>query len=109
MEAGLLAYLEEAARRLKGALDLEALYPFGSHARGTADRRSDLDLLVVARTDLPPLARIGLVLELLHDAPLPVEALVLTPEELAERRELPFLQGVLREARPIYERGKTPA
>lgn len=109
MEAGLLAYLEEAVRRLKGALDLEALYLFGSHARGTADRCSDLDLLVVARTDLPPLARIGLVLELLHDAPLPVEALVLTPEELAERRELPFLQGVLREARPIYERGKTPA
>lgn len=108
MEAGLLAYLEEAVRRLKGALDLEALYLFGSHARGTADRCSDLDLLVVARTDLPPLARIGLVLELLHDAPLPVEALVLTPEELAERR-LHFLQGVLREARPIYERGKTPA
>ena len=88
---------------------LEAPCLFGSHARGTADRRSDLDLLVVARTSLPPLERIGLVLELLKDAPLPVEALVLTPEEFQERRDLPFLQGVLREAKPLYERGKAPA
>ncbi|APD10461.1 nucleotidyltransferase (plasmid) [Thermus brockianus] len=106
MDAPLQAYLVQATERLKGALDLEALYLFGSHARGTADRRSDLDLLVVARTSLPPLARLELVLNLLADAPLPVEALVLTPEELAERSDLPFLKGVLREAIPLYERGK---
>ncbi|WP_022797956.1 HEPN domain-containing protein [Thermus islandicus] len=41
MTPGLARYLEEA------------LYLFGSHARGTADRRSDLDLLMVARTSLP--------------------------------------------------------
>lgn len=104
-----MAYLEEAVKRLREALDLEALYLFGSHARHTADTRSDLDLLVVARTPLPPLKRLGLVLELLQDAPVPVDVLVLTPEELAERRELPFLQGVLREAVPLYERGKEAA
>ncbi|WP_038045140.1 nucleotidyltransferase domain-containing protein [Thermus caliditerrae] len=104
-----LAYLQEAVKRLREALDLEALYLFGSYARNTADTRSDLDLLVVARTSLPPLKRIGLVLELLQDAPRPVEVLVLTPEELAERRELPFLQGVLKEAIPLYERGKEAA
>ncbi|HAR69419.1 hypothetical protein CSW37_00855 [Thermus scotoductus] len=101
------AYLEEAARRLREAFDLEALYLFGSHTRGTADPRSDL-VLVVARTSLPPLGRTGRVLGLLADAPLPVEAIVLTPEECRERRDLPFLKGVLREAKPIYERGKAP-
>ncbi|MCS7219458.1 MAG: nucleotidyltransferase domain-containing protein [Thermus sp.] len=106
MEAALEAYLAQATERLREPLDLEALYLFGSHARGTADRRSDLDLLVVARTPLPPLARLELVLQPLADAPLPVEPLVLTPEELAERRELPFLKGVLQEAKPLYERGK---
>jgi len=105
----LAPYLEEAVRRLREALDLEAVYLFGSHARGTADARSDLDLLVVARTHLPPLKRIGLVLELLQDAPWPVEALVLTPEEWVERQELPFLRGILREAVPLYERGKEAA
>jgi predicted nucleotidyltransferase len=108
MTPELARYLEEALGRLRAALDLEALYLFGSHARGTADRGSDLDLLV-ARTSLPPLKRIGLVLELLKDAPLPVEALVLTPEEFQERRDLPFLQGVLREAKPLCERGEAPA
>ncbi|BAW00479.1 transposase [Thermus thermophilus] len=48
MTPELARYLEEALGRLRAALDLEALYLFGSHARGTADRRSDLDLLVVA-------------------------------------------------------------
>ncbi|GAA5335312.1 MULTISPECIES: nucleotidyltransferase domain-containing protein [Thermus] len=105
MEA-LRAYLEEAVERLKEAFPLEALYLFGSHARGTADARSDLDLLVVAETDLPPLERIGRVLESLQDAPLPVEAIVLTPRELEERKDLPFLAGILKEAVPLYERGK---
>ncbi|NAV69319.1 nucleotidyltransferase domain-containing protein, partial [Salmonella sp. zj-f50] len=46
MTPELARYLEEALGRLRAALDLEAIYLFGSHARGTADRRSDLDLLV---------------------------------------------------------------
>ncbi|GAA6756813.1 nucleotidyltransferase domain-containing protein [Thermus thalpophilus] len=106
MRVELRTYLEGAVERLRSAFALEALYLFGSHARGTADARSDLDLLVVAETDLPPLERIGRVLELLKDAPLPVEAIVLTPRELAERKDLPFLAGVLKEAVPLYERGE---
>lgn len=109
MEGRLEAYLKEAVARLKEAFSLEGVYLFGSWARGTADRRSDLDLLVVARTDLPPLERIGRVLELLQDSPWPVEALVLTPEELRERQDLPFLRRVLKEARPLYERGEEAA
>lgn len=31
-----------------------------------------------------------------------MDALVLTPEELAERREFPFLRKALREAVPLY-------
>ena len=42
-------------------------------------------------------------------AALDLEALVLAPKEFQERRDLPFLQGVLREAKPLYERGKAPA
>jgi predicted nucleotidyltransferase len=82
VEGRLKAYLEEAAARLKGAFTLEGVHLFGSWARGSAD----LDLRVVARTDLPPLERIGGVLELLQDSPWPVEALVLIPEELRERK-----------------------
>lgn len=82
MEGRLKAYWEEAAARPKGAFTLEGVYLFGSWARGSAD----LDLRVVARTDLPPLERIGGVLEVLQDSPWPVEALALTPEGLGERK-----------------------
>ncbi len=99
-------WLEPACEALK-ALGVERVYLFGSHARGTATRRSDLDLLVLWPTDLPPLERIGRVLWALRALPLPVEAVVLTPEEFAARRELPFLRGVMKEARLIYECGET--
>jgi len=85
------------------------VYLFGSRARGAATRRSDLDLLVLWETDLPHLERIGRVLWALRDLPVVVEPVVLTPEEFQDRRELPFLRGVMKEARLLYERGETAA
>jgi predicted nucleotidyltransferase len=104
----LVVWLELVRERL-GAMGVERVYLFGSYARGTATRRSDLDLLVLWPTELPPLERLGQVLWALRDLPLPVEAIVLTPQEFASRRELPFLRGVMKEARLIYERGETAA
>ncbi len=103
------AWLATAVERLVRELDPERILLFGSHARGTAGRRSDLDLIVVWDTQLQPLERIGRVLALLADAPRPVDVLVYTPAEFAERVDLPFLRGVLREARVLYERGEAPA
>ena len=104
----LVVWLELVRERL-GAMGVERVYLFGSYARGTATRRSDLDLLVLWPTELPPLERLGQVLWALRDLPLPVEAIVLTPQEFASRRELPFLRGVMKEARLIYERGEATA
>jgi predicted nucleotidyltransferase len=99
----------EAVRERLGAMGVERVYLFGSHARGTATRRSDLDLLVLWETDLPPLERIGQVLWALRELPFAVEAVILTPQEFENRRGLPFLRGVMQEAKLIYERGKTAA
>lgn len=86
------------------ALGVGRVYLFGSYARGTATRHSDLDLLILWDTELPPLARIGEVLLALKDLELTVEPVVLTPSEFAERRALPFLRSVMQEAKLIYER-----
>jgi predicted nucleotidyltransferase len=59
------AWLTEAVERLVRAIDPERILLFGSFAKGQAGRRSDIDLIVVWNTDLGPLDRIGLVLELL--------------------------------------------
>ena len=99
-------WLAEAARRLASVPGVERVYLFGSFARGKATRRSDLDLLVLWDTDLPPLKRIEVLFDLLRDAPRPLELVVLTPQEFAARKGLPFLRGVLKEAVVLYERGE---
>lgn len=101
-------WLADAVGRL-AALGVERVLLFGSWARGSATSRSDLDLLVVWQTDLPPIERIGRVLQVLKDAPLPVEPVVYTPEEFVRRLDLPFLRGVLKEARLLYERREAAA
>ena len=103
-----MEWLKTVTERLS-ALGVGRVYLFGSRARGAATRRSDLDLLVLWETDLPHLERIGRVLWALRDLPVVVEPVVLTPQEFQDRRELPFLRGVMKEARLLYERRETAA
>jgi predicted nucleotidyltransferase len=97
-------WLEQATQRLRSRLNPSLILLFGSLARGTATRTSDVDLLVVWESDEAPLARIGRVLELLADSPRPLEVLALTPAELEARRSSRFMQTILREGKILYER-----
>ncbi|NEP20039.1 MAG: nucleotidyltransferase domain-containing protein [Leptolyngbya sp. SIO4C1] len=102
----LTPWFTTAVQRLRERLDPEQIILFGSWARGTATRRSDIDLFILCETDQPPLARIGQVLALLKDSPYPVEAIVYTAEELEQRRNLPFMRRILQEGKILYERRK---
>jgi predicted nucleotidyltransferase len=44
-------FLDEAAQKLAGLPDVETVILYGSHAWGSPDENSDVDLLVVADTD----------------------------------------------------------
>lgn len=103
----LMPWSVSAVQRLRDKLNPEQIMLFGSWARGTATRRSDIDLFILWETDQPPLERIGQVLTLLKDAPYPVEAIVYTAEELARRRDLPFMRRILKEGKILYDRGKS--
>jgi predicted nucleotidyltransferase len=109
--AALNRWAEAAAVRLARRLEPEPerVVLFGSLARGTATRRSDIDFCLVWDTALPPLERIGRVLEALSDAPRPVEAVVYTPAELERMAHSPFVRRILREGRVLHERGTPPA
>jgi uncharacterized protein len=75
--------LARIARPILRRLGAERAIIFGSWARGTADGFSDLDLVVVRKTDRPFVDR-GLDLAPLLDAlPVAVDVLVYTPEEFA--------------------------
>jgi uncharacterized protein len=99
----LTLWLETAVKRLETTLGCERVVLFGSFARGTQSRTSDIDLFIVWETPLPALERIGQVLMLLRDAPRPLEVVVYTPREFRERQHLPFLRTILREGKTLYE------
>jgi predicted nucleotidyltransferase len=78
---------------------------FGSTARGEASKRSDVDLILVQRTDRRFLDRYdGLLYELNLALPeIAVDALIYTPEELVQMMRRRFVARALREGQVIYE------
>jgi hypothetical protein len=90
----ILRRLVELAERLRRELAVEAVYVFGSFARGDEHEGSDIDLLVVG--DLPGRVfdQIG---EVLRRTDLPVEPVVLRASVLERRRRdgHPFFARVL--------------
>ena len=98
-------WLADAVDRLVHKLDPEQIVLFGSYARATATRRSDIDLCLVWDTDLGPFDRIGTVLRLLKDAPRPVEPVAYTPEERARLSTSPSVRRIFDGGVMLYERG----
>jgi predicted nucleotidyltransferase len=82
---------------------------FGSYARGTATRHSDIDLIFVENTSEPFLARLDRYLGPLVDRlKTGVETLVYTPDEFQRLRERPFLKHALATGVVLYESGNIP-
>lgn len=83
----------------------ERIVLFGSHARGTADAGSDVDLLVVMETPETLLKQATAIYQTLdHDVPVDVH--VRTPDHVAVRnpRDL-ILRTILTEGITVYEAG----
>ncbi len=92
-------------QRLIDRYDPERVVLFGSHARGDAAPTSDIDLLVVKKTDRRFLDRLLDAIEAM-DPEEAVDILVYTPEELdgMVRRGNPFVTRALSEGRELYVR-----
>jgi len=95
------ALLARVRDRLVQGFHPERIIVFGSHARGDADARSDLDLLVVC-----PLkgSRRKMMVEMdrsLRGLGLARDVVVLSPEEFERDKEIP---GTI--ARPAWKEGK---
>ena len=79
---------------------------FGSHARGTANAWSDVDLLVVLPDVSDKRAAAVDIRRTLGDLPVCKDIVVATPEEIARRGHLAgtVLRSALREGKIVYER-----
>jgi len=98
--------LTEISQRIARAFDPERIILFGSHARGNASERSDVDLLVIARTAAPKPRRSVPIYSLLRDYPFSKDILVYTPEEVEAYRHLKtsLIHRALDEGIVLYEK-----
>ncbi len=80
--------IEQLGCRIGKEFGARKVVLFGSYARGTALPDSDIDLLVVAETSLPPQGRYGAVRRLLADCPAAFDIIVKTPEEYERWRSV---------------------
>jgi hypothetical protein len=93
--------LVPALNQLVRELHPEGLWLFGSWARGSATRRSDVDLLVMGLADRRLLVAYDAVLTVLQRCPLPVQPLVAAPALLAKHGDAPFWRSVKADAIPL--------
>ena len=91
--------------RLLKAYHPEKVILFGSYARGSSDRYSDLDLVIIKRTRKRFLDRIKEVIRIIKPR-FGVDILVYTPDEFRRmvRSGNPFIQGVVKEGKILYEK-----
>ena len=97
--------VSEMVRALVDAFRPVQIVLFGSRARGDAGADSDVDLLVVADTQLDPVERSFLAHRALGRRRTPVDVLVYTPDELvrygAWRSHV--AHAAITEGRVVYE------
>ena len=104
-DRGVDATLGSILRRIVEAYQPEAVYLFGSRARGTGDDESDVDLLVVVAADAPPeRQRPQLAVRALRGIGVPVDAVVMTRPAFDLRAHVvnSLPETALREGRLLY-------
>ena len=102
--------IETVATQLAEAAGAERVILFGSHARGEAHGASDVDLMIIAKSDLPRFKRSRALYRLLRPHPFPMDLVVYTPEEVERGRRSPlsFVSTVLQEGKTVYVRRAQP-
>lgn len=98
--------IQRVATRIGEAIKAEQVILFGSYGRGEATPYSDVDLLIIADSDLPRFKRSRKLYKLFQPYPFPMDLLVYTPREVERAKQSPvsFVSLVLREGRVLYER-----
>ncbi len=108
MQREIATELELAVERLVVQFHPQRIILFGSQARGTADKHSDVDLLVIYPLDQYPGTRRNLMVAMtraLRGLNLACDVILLTPEEFERDRHIPgtVARPAAREGRILYE------
>lgn len=101
--------IQRIAAQIARAFEPEKIILFGSYAYGKPKPYSDVDLLVILRTDERPLAKQQEILRALSPHPFGMDILVQTPTVLNERIALgdSFLREITSKGMVLYERARS--
>ena len=106
-EAKIEEMIFEIVSKIKREYYPNKIILFGSYAYGQPDRDSDIDLLIIKNTQERPIDRRVAVARIASDPKrlIPLEVIVLTPEEVRERLEIgdQFLREILGRGDVLYE------
>lgn len=97
--------LPGVVERIASALKPEKIVLFGSYAYGVPSPDSDVDILVIMRTEASQRDRYLSVTRLLRPRPFPVDIIVRTPEEVqkAVHDRDPFICEILERGEVLYD------
>jgi len=100
--------LTEIARRLVEGFHPEKIILFGSQARGTADERSDVDIMVICTVKDNRRALMLDMYDKLDEMGVAKDIVILTPEEFEIDRQIPgtIARPAWKEGKVLYERSK---
>src|ERR1044072_589759 len=81
---------------------------FGSYAKGTATPKSDLDLFVIANTDIPFANRADEIKSLLAEVLIPIDIHFYTPDEVEawSQEKFSFVSSVLRTGDIVFDKSQ---
>jgi uncharacterized protein len=98
--------LMQATTRLVDKFNPQRIILFGSHARGTADEHSDVDLLIVASFKGKRRTVVVEIDRALRGIGFARDIVLLTPEEFERDREIPgsVARPASKEGKILYER-----
>jgi predicted nucleotidyltransferase len=100
------AELDKLVGKLVDAYQPEKIILFGSYAYGAPNQDSDIDLLIIKKTSQSFIDRLARVRRILTDPnrSVPLETIVLTPEELNARLSIgdQFIEEIVTRGEVLY-------
>ena len=101
-----LTLIKQVIRQIVDRFHPDKIVLFGSYAYGRPGRDSDVDLLVVIKSDKRPVERTVEVSKSLRFYPFPMDILVRTPHEVRDRLRLgdSVFEEILEKGKVLYER-----
>ncbi len=98
--------INEITNRIASRFNPDKIILFGSYANGTQKDDSDLDLLIIQETDLPPQKRGFDIRMSLLGLMIPFDILIYTKSEFDREKDnrFSFLSSAIKNSKVLYER-----